>query len=118
MKIIALLLFAAMLLSIWLLPSLTPALGVLFLFFSLAMGIVFIFKKHKQSENPQLKIVKEILVLIIGLLLVILFGGVAGAYAHQYVALRFGIIAGILSALAASFAAGYLVKWGMMQVVK
>ena len=39
-------------------------------------------------------------------------------YANQYVSLQFGIIAGILSALVASFAVGYLVRWGMGMVAK
>lgn len=118
MKIIALLLFAAMLLSIWWLRTLTPIIGVLAIFFSLAISISSILKKHKDAENPYRKTAKDILILLFTFLLAIALGGLAGTYANQYAAQQFGVMAGILSALAASFAAGYVVRWGMMQVVK
>ena len=118
MKFIALLLFVAMLLSIGLFSSLTSALCVLFIFISLAISVSSILKKHKNAENPYRKITKDILILFITLLLVTALGGIAGMYANQYVSLQFGIIAGILSALVASFAVGYLVRWGMGMVAK
>ncbi|MBV6402124.1 MAG: hypothetical protein CNIPEHKO_02430 [Anaerolineales bacterium] len=117
MKFIALLLLIVMLLSIRLFPTLTFILGGLFLFFSLALGIISIFMKHKQSENPRIKIVKEILVLIFTLALAMLLGGMAGMYANHYAAQRFGIIPGILSALVASFVIGYIVRWGIGRAV-
>ncbi len=118
MKLIALLLFVAMLLSIWWLPTLAPVLGVLFLFISLAISVSSILKKHKDAENIYRKITKDILILIFTLLLVIAFGGLAGRYANHYATQRFGVVVGILTALAASFAAGYLVRWGMVNLVK
>ena len=118
MKLIALLLLVAMLFSIWRLPTLIPVLGVLFLLLSLAISVSSILKKHKNAENPYRKITKDILILFITLLLVTALGGIAGMYANQYVSLQFGIIAGILSALVASFAVGYLVRWGMGMVSK
>lgn len=118
MKLIALLLLVAMLFSIWRLPTLMPVLGVLFLLLSLAISVSSILKKHKNAENPYRKITKDILILFITLLLVTALGGIAGMYANQYVSLQFGIIAGILSALVASFAVGYLVRWGMGMVAK
>ena len=118
MKLIALLLLVAMLFSIWRLPTLIPVLGVLFLLLSLAISVSSILKKHKHAENPYRKITKDILILFITLLLVTALGGIAGMYANQYVSLQFGIIAGILSALVASFGVGYLVRWGMGMVAK
>lgn len=118
MKFIALLLFVAMLLSIGLFSSLTSALCVLFIFISLAISVSSILKRHKDAENVNWSITKDILILIFTLLLVIALGGLAGMYANQYVTQRFGIIVGILSALVASFAAGYLVRWGIVKVVK
>lgn len=99
-------------------PFITTLLGVFFLCFSLVVSISSILKKHKQSESPQLKIVKEILVLLLTILLAMFLGGVAGMYANQYAAQRFGVMAGVLFALAISFAAGYLVRSGMAKVVK
>lgn len=116
MKLTALLLFVAMLIAIWWLPAFTPVLGVTILLFSLAIGIISIIKKHKQSEKPYPKILKEILILILTILLAMLLGGLAGMYANQYVTQHFGVIVGMLSALVASFTIGYLVKWGLGMV--
>ena len=118
MKLIALLLFVTMLLSIWRLPALAPVLGVLFLFISLAISVSSIRKKHKDAENAYRKITKDILILLFTFLLVIALGGMAGMYANQYVTHRFGVIVGIFSAIIASFTVGYLVKWGMGRVAK
>lgn len=94
-----------------------PLLGVFFVCFSLITSIFSIFKKHKQSENPRIKIVKEILILIFTLALAMLLGGMTGMYANQYAAQRFGIIPDILSALVASFVIGYIVRWGIGRAV-
>lgn len=117
MKFIALLFFIVMLLSIYLFPTLTFILSVFFLFFSLAISISAILKRHKDAENTYRNITKDILILIFTLLLVIALGGLAGMYANHYATQRFGVIAGVLSALVASFAVGYLVKWSMGKVV-
>ncbi len=118
MKLIALLLLVAMLFSIWPLPTLTPVLGVLFLFFSLAISISAILKKHKDAENANWKITKDILILIFTLLLVIVLGGIAGTCANLYASQHFGMMAGILFAVVASFTVGYLVRQGMGKVVE
>lgn len=118
MKLIALLLLVAMLFSIWPLPTLTPVLGVLFLFFSLTISISAILKKHKDAENANWKITKDILILIFTLLLVIALSGIAGMYANHYAAQHFGVIVGILFALVASFTVGHLVRQGMGKVVE
>ena len=103
--------------TLWEFPFVTLLLGVFFVCFSLAVSISSIIKKHKQSENPSLKIVKEILVLIFTLALAMLLGGMAGMYANHYAAQRFGIIPGILSALVASFVIGYIVRWGIGKTI-
>jgi hypothetical protein len=91
-------------------------LGIVFLLFSLAIAISSIFKKHKQAENPRLKIAKDVLMLVITLLFIIFLGGLTGMFANYYASLRFGAVWGIVSALAASFVVGYLVRWGVRQV--
>jgi amino acid permease len=104
--------------SLWKFPFVTPLLGVFFVCFSLVTSISSILKKHKQSENPNFKIAKEILVLIVTALLTIFLGGVAGMYANQYAVQRFGVMVGIFSALGASFATGYSVRWGIGKAVR
>lgn len=108
----------AIIFTLWLSPSVTLVIGIGFFLVCLTVAVSAIFKKYEQSKNPSLKIVKEILVLIVTALLSIFLGGLAGMYANQYTAQRFGVIVGIFSALAVSFAAGYLVRWGMAKVVK
>lgn len=102
--------------TLWEFPFVTPLLGVFFVCFSLAISISSIIKKHKQSENPSLKILKEILVLILTLSLAILLGGLAGMYANGYASLYFGVVVGVCCALVASFTIGYLVKWGIRKI--
>lgn len=114
MPILLLLLIA---ISLWKFPFVMLPLWVFFICFSLAISISSILKKHKDAENPHRKIAKDTLILLFTLLLAIALGGLAGTYANQYAAQRFGVMAGILSALAVSFAAGYLVRWGMGKAV-
>jgi hypothetical protein len=104
--------------SLWRFPLATPVLGIAFLLFSLAIAVSSIYKKHKQTENLRPKIVKDLLILILTLLFAIFLGGLAGTVVNQYAGLYFGVVAGVFFALAASFAAGYLVRWGMAKVVK
>lgn len=105
------------LIFLWRFPSAAIFLTLTSLVISLALASSFIFKKHKQSENSRLKIIKEILVLLLTILLAMFLGGMVGMYANHYVTQRFGIIAGILSALAVSFAAGHTVYWGIGKTI-
>jgi len=109
MNILALLLFIALIGSIWLLPSATPMLGIAMLLFVISS----IFKKHKQAENPRSKIAKDVLILVITFLLITFLGGLTGMFANYYASLRFGAVVGFVSAIAASFVVGYFVRRGM-----
>lgn len=101
--------------SLWLFPTTTPALGIASLLFSLAISIHAIFEKHKGTENPRSKIAKDTLVLILTLLLMAFLGGIAAMLANVQVGMRWGEVAGLISAIAASFVVGYLVRTGMMR---
>lgn len=91
-------------------PSSTPALGITVLLFSLAVSTHSIFQKHKQAEKPRLKIAKDILVLVFTLLPIIFLGGLAGLFVAQYASSRgWGMTAGFVLAMLASFAVGYAV---------
>ncbi len=118
MKIVVLLLFIILISSMWQFPSATPAFGIACLLFSLAVAISSIFKKHEQSENPRPKIVKDVLILVIILLLILVLGGLLGIYANHYVSTRFGVFVGVISAMGASFAVGYLVNKGVGKIFK
>jgi hypothetical protein len=113
MNIIVLLLFIALIGSLWFYPSITPVLGVILLLLSLAMAISSIFKKHKRAESPRSKIAKDVLIFVVTFLLIIFLGGLAGIFANYYASLRFGAVVGFVSAIAASFVVGYLVRWGI-----
>lgn len=103
---------------LWKFPFVMSLLCIFFVCFSLVLSISSILREHKYSENPRLKITKDILILTFTLLLVIALGGIAGMYANQYANQHFGMMAGILFALVASFTVGYLVRWGIGRVAK
>jgi amino acid transporter len=113
MRAILALFFVALVVSLWLYPLTTPVLGTFLLLFTLAISVWAIFKKHKRTEKPRLKIAKDILTLVATILLITLLGGLAGMSANYYASLRFGVVWGVISALVASFVVGYLVRWGV-----
>lgn len=110
---VPLLLLVLFVISIWKLPTTTPILGILLLLAGLAISIFAIFEKHKESENPRVKIARDVSILVITLLLIIFFGGLAALFANHYVTLRFGTMIGFLAAILASFLVGYLIRKGM-----
>lgn len=118
MNIIAFLLFIILIGSIWLFLSVTPVLSILFLLISLTMAVSLIFKKHKASENPHSKIAKDVLILVITILLIIFFSGLAGLIANSYASSRFGAVVGFVAAIIASFLVGYMIKTGMGKFIK
>ena len=83
------------------------------LLFSLAIAVRAIFEKHKGTENPRSKILKEVGVMVFTLVIVIFLGGIAAMLANFYVSLSFGAVVGLVSALVVSFALGYSVKKGV-----
>ena len=113
MNVLTLLLFIALIGSMWLLPSATSILGIILLLLSLAIAISSIFKKHKQAESPRPKIARDVLIFVATFLLIIFLGGLAGMFANYYASLRFGAVVGFVCAIAASFVVGYFVRWGM-----
>ena len=99
------LLFAT-LFSLWLYPSATTALGITFLLFILAASTHSIFEKHKTSENPRPKIIREVVRLAFTMLLVLVIGGVAGLLVGRYAGMAaearwqgLGMAAGLVSAV-------------------
>lgn len=106
------------LISFWIFPTATPWLGIASILFSLAIAIYTIFEKHKESENPRLKITKDILILLLTFLLIIFLGGITGLFVNYHVRQSFGPITGFLFAILASFTVGYLIKVGIKKLIR
>jgi len=113
------LLFAT-LLSLWILPSATPTLGIAILLFTVAVSVLSVFEKYKGSPVSRSKIIREVMKTLLIILIIVGVGGIAGLlagrFAGAYVESRWsgmGITAGFVSAIITGFVVGYLVRWGM-----
>jgi fructose-specific phosphotransferase system IIC component len=91
-------------------------LGIISLIFSLALSTYAIYTKHKGTESARLKILKDVGVMVFTLVAVIFLGGIAATLANYQASIRWGEVAGLVSALVASFAVGYLVRVGMVKL--
>jgi EamA domain-containing membrane protein RarD len=117
MLILVLLLTVATIASLWLSPAISPVLGILSLLISLALSTYAIVHKHKGTENARAKILKEVGVMVFTLIAVIFLGGTAAMLANAQVNVRWGEVAGLLSAIGASFLVGYSVRKGLLRLV-
>jgi hypothetical protein len=88
------------------------------LLLSLALSTYTIYTKHKGTEHARAKILKEIGVMVLTLVIVLFLGGIASMLANYQVGMRWGTVAGLVSAIAASFVVGYLVRVGMGRVIR
>lgn len=107
------LLLIATLISLVVYPEITPILGIITLLLSLSLSIYTIYTKHTGTEHARFKILKEVVVMVLTLVIVIFFGGIAAMLANYQVGMRWGEVAGLVSAIATSFIVGYLVRTGM-----
>ncbi len=113
--------FLLIIISLWIYPTAMPILSIATLLISLALSIYTIIQVHKGTEHARVKILKEVGVMVLTLVIVLFLGGIASMLANAQVSMRWGTVAGLLSAIAASFAAcpepvegvGYLVRVGM-----
>jgi hypothetical protein len=99
-------------------PSLTLYFVIAAILCSLAISISSILEKHKGAENAREKITRDILILIVIFALVLLIGGGIGFWAGKQAEGQFGAVVAVISALAVSFAVGYLVQKGMRKLVR
>jgi EamA domain-containing membrane protein RarD len=106
-------LFVATLLLLVFYPAFSPVLGIASLLFTLTFSTYTIIQKHAGTEHARAKILKEVGVMVITLVIVLFLGGIASMLANAQVGMRWGTVAGLVSAIAASFAVGYLVRVGM-----
>ena len=109
-------LFAALLLLI-LFPAISPILGAIYLLLSLTLSTYTIYTKHAGTEHARAKTLKEAGVMVLTLVIVLFLGGIASMLANYQVGMRWGTVAGLVSAIAASFGVGYLVRKGMGQLL-
>jgi ABC-type anion transport system duplicated permease subunit len=117
MKNILLILFPLIaLLSIFFYPNATLVLGGVALLVSLAFAIRSIIQKHKNKPNNYKNILRELGIFAVTLLLVILFGGLAGAFVNLYVSQFYGAILGLVCGLVIAFAVGYWIRKGISKV--
>ena len=93
----------------------SPMSGAVFLLFSLFLSAFIIFQTHKGTENARPKILKEVGVMVLTLIIVLFLGGIAAILANYQVGMRWGEVAGLVSAIGASFLVGYLIRMGMMR---
>ena len=118
LPIISILLFAVALLSIVFYPTISPVLGIASLFFSLALSTHTTIQKHAGTEHARAKILKEVGVMVLTLVIILFLGGIAAMLANAQVSVRWGEVAGIVSAIGASFGVGYLVRVGMGRLLE
>ncbi|MBI2332342.1 MAG: hypothetical protein HYU84_09335 [Chloroflexi bacterium] len=111
----SILLIVATLFSIWFYPEISSILGIISLLASLALSVYAIFHKHKGTENARPKILKEVGVMVLTLVIILFLGGIVAMLANYQVGIRWGEVAGLVSAIGSSFLVGYLVRKGMMK---
>ncbi len=117
MKYFNLALVLITIIAIWVIPTYAYILVILSLLLSLALSTYAIYDKHKGTEHARVKILKEIGVMVLTLVIVLFLGGIASMLANYQVGMRWGTVAGLVSAIGASFVVGYLVRVGMGRVL-
>ncbi len=85
---------------------------------TLTLSIYTIYQTHKRTGHARAKILKEVGVMVFTLIIILFLGGIAAMLANVHVSMRWGTVAGLVSAIAASFAVGYLVRVGMGRVIR
>ena len=118
--IISIALLALVLLSIWFYPTASAVLGSISLLLCLAISFYTIIQTHKGTENVRPKILKEVSVVVLTLIVIIFFGGLAGLFTSQYAGAYveshwqgYGVTAGFIAAILVSFILGYFVRRGV-----
>ena len=111
-------LLAATLVVLVFYPSASSILGMTSLLLSLALSTYTIIQKHAGAENARAKILKEVGVMVLTLIIILFLGGIVAVLTNYQVSMRWGEVAGVVSAIGASFLVGYLVRMGMMKLNK
>lgn len=123
MKFIPFLLLLVLILSMWLLPSATSALGIALIAISLGIALFAILKKHRtayhQGQITRSALVRNTFLDVFGILLAVALAGFLGRYVVGLVTQSISndsarLIAGILLGLLVGVGVGLLVNraWG------
>ena len=113
LPVVSILLLGVTLLSFVLYLTISPILVMLSSLLTLSLSTYAIYTKHAGTEHARAKILKEVGVMALTLVIVIFLGGIASMLANAQVSVRWGEVAGFLSAIGASFGVGYLVRAGV-----
>lgn len=97
-------------------PVIASTLGIISLLITLTLSTHTIIHKHAGIEHARFKILKEAGVMVLTLIIAIFLGGIAAMLVNAQVGMRWGGVAGLVSAIGVSFMAGYLVRKGMMKL--
>ena len=116
--LISVLFLFLVLLSLWFYPRSSLVLSGVSLLISLALSIYTIYQTHNGTENARAKILKEVGVMVLTLIIILFLGGIVAVLTNYQVSMRWGEVAGVVSAIGASFLVGYLVRMGMMKLNK
>ena len=113
LPVVSILLLGVTLVSLVFYPAISPSLGTISLLLALALSTYTIYTKYAGTENARAKILKEVGMMVLTLIIILFLGGIVAMLANYQVSMRWGEVAGLVSAIAASFTAGYLVRKGM-----
>ena len=114
---ISILLLGVTLISFVVYPIISPMLVMLSLLLSLALSTYAIYTKHAGTEHARAKILKDVGIMVLTLVIILFLGGIASMLANVQVGMRWGEVAGIVSAIGASFGVGYLVRVGVGRLI-
>lgn len=127
MKLVPFLLILVLIISIWLLPSATPALGIALIVISLAMAVFSILMKHRmdylQGRLTLTAFMRSTFLDLFGILLAMALAVLLGNYIAGIVTRPISndstrLVAGILVALLVGLGVGLSVNWTWGRLVK
>jgi hypothetical protein len=127
MKLVPFLLILVLILSIFLFPIATPALGMGLIVISLSIALFSIFRKHRtayqQGRLTRATFVRNTLLDVFGILLAMALAVLLGSYLAGLVTLPISsdstrLLAGIIVALPVGLGVGFLVNWTWGRLAK
>ena len=127
MKLIPFLLILVLILSVWLLPSATPALGIALIVTSLAIAVFSIFMKHRtaylQGRLTRTAFMRSTFLDVFGILLAMALAVLLGSYIAGMVTRPISndstrLMAGITVGLLVGLGVGIFVSWTWGRFIK
>ena len=73
--------------------------GVILSLLTLALSTYTIYTKHVGTEHARAKILKDVGVMVLTLVIVLFLGGITSMLANAQVGMRWGTVAGLVSAI-------------------